>query len=240
MLILFDIDDTLLDHKAAERHAAALLYTSINPPVSLEEFLVKWADALERHFSRYLAGDVSYQGQRWDRVREVVESSLSDDAAEQLIADYLANYEAGWCLFPDVRPCLDGLSEHRIGVISNGQGHQQRKKLAQTGILDRFDCLLISEECGCAKPDSAIFVRACTQLGELPANSVYVGDRYDLDAQAARTAGLMGIWLDRGQQATARHAPPIIESLDGLRRLLVGAETPPNHALQLTPSSGRN
>jgi putative hydrolase of the HAD superfamily len=59
MLILFDIDDTLLNHKAAERYAATLLYKSVNLPMSLDEFLLKWADALEHHFARYLAGEVS-------------------------------------------------------------------------------------------------------------------------------------------------------------------------------------
>jgi putative hydrolase of the HAD superfamily len=165
-------------------------------------------------------------------VREVVESSLSDEAANHVFSDYLANYEASWCLYSDVRPCLDSLSEHRLGVISNGHGQQQRKKLAQTGILDKFECLLISEECGCAKPDPTIFTRACIQLGELPSNSVYVGDRYDLDAQAARMAGLRGIWLDRNEQATPQHLPPIIESLNQLGKILVEAATLPNDALK--------
>jgi FMN phosphatase YigB (HAD superfamily) len=37
MLILFDIDDTLLDHETAERAAATLLYKSISVSVPLEE-----------------------------------------------------------------------------------------------------------------------------------------------------------------------------------------------------------
>jgi putative hydrolase of the HAD superfamily len=237
MLVLFDIDDTLLDHTAAERSAAAILHRSIGAPVSLEQFHVRWARALEHHFARYLSGQLSYQGQRRDRVRDAVDSSLTDEAADRIFAMYLAGYEASWSLFSDVLLCLDNLSQHRLGVISNGQGHQQRKKLAQTGILDRFDCLLISEECGCAKPEPTIFLRACTQAGESPANAFYVGDRYDIDAQAARTAGLRGIWLDRNQKATADHEAPIIRSLDQLPALLVGAEMLPNHALRPTPAS---
>jgi putative hydrolase of the HAD superfamily len=228
MLVLFDIDDTLLDHRAAERSAATLLHKNIGASVSLEEFLAKWATSLERHFARYLAGGVSYQGQRRDRVREMVDSSLSDETADRIFAGYLANYEASWSLFADVLPCLDSLAQHRLGVISNGQGVQQRRKLAQTRIVDRFECVVISEECGCAKPDATIFLRACAEVGESPANSVYVGDRYDMDAQAARTAGLQGIWLDRKEGATAEHLPPIIESLDRLGALLVGTKTLPN------------
>jgi putative hydrolase of the HAD superfamily len=84
-------------------------------------------------------------------------------------------------------------------VISNGQAAQQRSKLERTGILDRFDRVLISEECGCAKPNAAIFHRACSMVDESPQQSVYVGDLYDVDAVAARAAGLTGIWLDRAE-----------------------------------------
>ena len=114
MLILFDIDDTLLDHRVSERSAAALLHRSIGAAASFEECLVKWTAASERHFARYLAGEVSLDGQRRDRVREMVDSGLSDEFAD------------------------------RLGVISNGQGVLQRRKLAQTGIADRYECIVIS------------------------------------------------------------------------------------------------
>lgn len=228
MLVLFDIDDTLLNHSVAERSAAAQLHMAIGTSVSIEEFLLRWAAALERHFARYLAGEVSFQGQRRDRLREVVDSSLSDETADRIFADYLTSYEASWSLFSDVLPCLGSLSRHRLGVLSNGQGIQQRRKLTQTGIVDRFECIVISEECGCAKPDAEIFLRACASVGESPANSVYVGDRYDLDAQAARTAGLQGIWLDRNSSATEKYAPPVIRSLNELGALLASREALPN------------
>jgi putative hydrolase of the HAD superfamily len=220
MLILFDIDDTLLDHSAAMRSGAMRLHKSLGAPGLPEDFLGRWQRALERHYARYVAGEVSFHGQRRARVREVVDSSLSDKAADRIFGEYAAGYEDSWALFGDVMPCLDSLSRHRLGVISNGQGRQQRKKLARTRILDRFECVLISDECGCAKPDAGIFASACARVGERPANAVYVGDQYDLDALAARAAGLRGVWLDRHQSATAQQAPPIIGSLVRLQELL--------------------
>jgi putative hydrolase of the HAD superfamily len=220
MLILFDIDDTLLDHDAASRSAATFLHADIGSSVAIEEFLTRWADALERHFARYLAGEISHAEQRRERLRELVDPTLTAEAADRIFAGYLARYEAGWMLFPDVLPCLNGLAEYRLGVISNGEGLQQRRKLVATGIADRFACIAIADECGCAKPDPAIFRRACAMLGESPSTSVYIGDRYDVDAQAARAAGLQGIWLDRRGKATQEHLPTIIESLDRLPALL--------------------
>jgi putative hydrolase of the HAD superfamily len=216
VLVLLDIDDTLLDHTAAERSAATKLHQSAGLPIQLDAFLLGWSAALDQHFGRYLAGEVSFQGQRRDRVRQTIDPDLSDAAADDLFEGYLATYEANWSLFPDVLPCFERVSPRRLGVVSNGQGSQQRRKLARTGIADRFECIVISEEHGYAKPAPDIFLRACALAGESPNNCLYVGDRYETDALAARAAGLTGVWLDRRRTSTAEHMPPVIESLDGL------------------------
>ena len=216
MLILFDVDDTLLDQETSVRLAATTLHRLVASVSPVHQFCDRWIDALERHFARYLRGEVSYQGQRRDRVREVVDLGLTDEAADRIVERYITAYEANWCLFPDVIPCLDRLSGCRLGVVSNGQGEQQRKKLVQSGIIDRFEHVLISEEIGCAKPDSTIFRRACALFGTAPSESIYIGDRYETDAQAARMAGLRGIWLDRRREVTDEHEPPLIHDLHAI------------------------
>ena len=123
-------------------------------------------------------------------------------------------------MFPDVGPCLEHLTSYRLGVISNGRTVQQRLKLARTGIADRFEGIVISEEYGCAKPNAEIFHRACSTAGESPDRSVYVGDLYDVDAVAARNAGLVGVWLDRAGNASEEHVPPVIHSLAQLVEIL--------------------
>jgi putative hydrolase of the HAD superfamily len=125
--------------------------------------------------------------------------------------------------FPDARPCLDRLARagHRLGVISNGQGVMQRHKLGLAGLVDCFDCIVISEESGCAKPAAEIFLHACRNANEPVTNALYVGDRYDLDAEGARLAGLRGVWLDRAGRATDQHVPPIVRSLDELAVLVL-------------------
>ena len=226
MLVLFDIDETLLDHRTTERAAATALHRSTASARPLEEFLAAWSDALERNFQRYLAGELSYEEQRRARVREVIAPALTDDAIDRLLAAYLDAYLNSSSPFPDVLPCLDRLSGHRLGIVSNGDTSHQRTKLARTGIADRFECIVISSECGHAKPAREIFLEACARLGESPASAVHIGDRYDLDAEGARRAGLRGIWLDRSGLACAEHQPPIISSLAELDALLSPGSRP--------------
>lgn len=220
MTIFFDLDDTLLDHKAACTVGARALHQRLGIDLSPDAFVCRWEASLQRQFDRYLRGELSYEQQRLERVREVVDAGLTDREAEEWFRVYLAAYEASWTLFPDVLEAWTQLSHLQLGIITNGQGAQQRRKLARTGMLERCACVVISEEVGIAKPEAAIFRLACARLGVEPEAAVYVGDRYDVDAQGARRAGLRGIWLDRQRTLTATHEAPILHSLAGLPALV--------------------
>jgi putative hydrolase of the HAD superfamily len=220
MLILFDIDDTLLDHTTAMRAAAAFVHQQFGGADTFEQFFANWSAAQARHYPRFLSGEISYAGQRPARVREMIDLQLTDAAADEVFADYFAAYEANWSLFPDVRECLAQLSRHRLGVISNGASSEQRRKLVNTGIAEYFEHILISDECGWFKPAPEIFRHACSLCGESAANAVYVGNLYDLDAEAARRAGLRGVWLDRDGRRSPHNLPPIITRLNDLPKLI--------------------
>ena len=64
---------------------------------------------------------------------------------------------------PACRRCATG--ELRLGLITNNEPVHQRGKLAQVGLSDGFDVVVISGEVGVAKPDPAIFEYACSALG---------------------------------------------------------------------------
>jgi len=223
MVVLFDIDETLVDHRTTERAAAAALHGIAGVTRPVEDFAAAWSDALERNFERYVAGELSYDDQRRARVRDVLGSELDDEAADRLLAHYRDAYLAGSTLFPDALPCLDRLARegHRLGIISNGHSEHQRSKLARCGIADRFEHILISEECGHHKPAPEIFAQACARMGVPAHRAAYIGDRYDVDAEGSRRAGLRGVWLDRNARAGAEHEPPIISSLDELDEVLL-------------------
>ena len=197
MVILFDIDGTLIDHDTAEVIAIAALRVKTEHTEDAAGFLRRWRSAFERHYNRYLAGELSIQQQRRERFREVFDPNLSDSAADQLSAFYIAEYLAACELYPDVKATLAQLAGYPMGIISNGERNQQQHKLVRTGIDHYFGSLILSGDCGVAKPAPRIFELACDSMGITPSKAVYVGDRRDVDAAAARSAGMHGIWLDR-------------------------------------------
>ncbi|GII63519.1 hydrolase [Sphaerisporangium krabiense] len=233
--LLFDLDGTLLDHDAAA--AAALAETLAEVPgVDLGRAGRRWAE-LERHaMDRYLAGELTFTAQRRLRVvslaAELGLGAWDDAEADAWFAEYLGHYEAAWRLFPDVRPALDALAEQRpdllLGVLTNGDAAQQRRKLEAVGLARDLPELIVSSEAGAAKPDPLIFERARERMG-LPAGRIaYVGDRLQVDAIPAARAGMHGIWLNRSGVTgrppripaiqTLHDVPALLASLDGAAR----------------------
>jgi len=199
MPVLFDVDDTLIDHRGAE-HAAALHFCgrfSAVLPCSEEEFVVLWHRAAERHFASFNAGECSYQEQRRRRIREFFGPGVDDSSADALFDVYYRAYRQNWRVFPDVLPCLDALAGEELGIVSNNSTEATLTKLKHTGLAERFAAVTTPDNAGASKPDARIFQAACARLGAPPQRCLYVGDRLDGDARAARDAGLTGVWLNR-------------------------------------------
>lgn len=227
MLILFDLDDTLLDHTFAFDAATTAVHRISGVAISSDEFARRWSASHRRNFDRYLSRELTYEEQRRARVRETVDSRLDDAEADRIFDHYLAAYESSWRLFGDVLPCLNALAGARLGVITNGQPLQQRRKLARFSIADRFEHVVVPEECGHAKPDPRIFAAACAKFGREAGSAVYVGDSYEIDACAARAAGLHGVWLDRSGTASHAHAAPVIATLTEFSEVVLGSNRRP-------------
>lgn len=215
-MIFFDLDDTLLDTQAAIRLAAIDLHKELGLETPLPDFLTAWHAAHDRYTHPHLTKVMSRQEQLRARLCEVMGASLDNDAADRIVARYLECMESHWALFDDVLPCFERLSAHRFGLISNGFGPRQRHKLEKTGIAHTFACIVISGECGTAKPDKTIFLRACHMANVDPRKATHIGDRYDLDAEGARQAGLRGIWINRQAESANGRMPPTVTSLHEL------------------------
>jgi len=225
MYLFFDIDATLVEHKKASELAAAKFLQSFAHllPYSQVEFLRIWHEVADRHNDLYFQGKVSLIAQRRNRMREIFapsEPNLSDTEADFRFQLYLEHYESNWTLFDDVLPCLDRLAHMRLGLISNGDLEQQRKKLKQTGLTERFSTILISSEIGIGKPAPEIFLEACRRSAVSPEDCLYVGDRLDVDVFPSRAVGMEGVWLNRYKTPMPDSPVPVIGTLEELEQLL--------------------
>ncbi|MEU5596160.1 HAD family hydrolase [Streptomyces sp. NPDC020298] len=225
--VVWDVDDTLFDYTTADRVGMRAHLTAeglLDGYESVEEAIARWRRITDRQWARFSAGELTFEGQRRDRVRVFLGEELTDAEADAWFERYIGHYETAWALFPDVLPVLDALAaSHRHAVLSNSSIHVQERKLRTLGVRDRFEAVLCAAELGVSKPEARAFLAACEALG-LPAHEVaYVGDHPEIDGRGAAEAGLRSVWIDRagawagGDDPAGRHR---IESLAELPALL--------------------
>ncbi|WP_294178082.1 HAD family hydrolase [uncultured Schumannella sp.] len=232
-VVLFDLDDTLFAHRRSVElglHAhRATLGAAIAAAAPDLEF-TRWNDLEERHYHRYLSGEIDFHEQRRARARGFLEPHgviLDDEAALAWFDAYLLEYERSWTRHDDVDACLTALADRHLGIITNGELAFQLAKLRAIGLEGAFEQFIASGELGVAKPDARIFERACELFEVEPSQAAYIGDRLHTDAIGAARAGLLGVWLDRPGIATAEQRAeaasagvPVIRSLAELPALL--------------------
>ena len=114
----------------------------------------------------------------------------------------------------------------RIGCISNTQSFGQVPgNLKSYGILEYFDPIVLSSECGVRKPDPSIFYYACRQAGVPSSACAYVGDKINRDILGAHRAGFrMAVQIrheyDDGEPDEGAEPDAVIHSMEELVPLL--------------------
>ncbi|WP_426594864.1 HAD family hydrolase [Cellulomonas sp. McL0617] len=204
--VLFDIDDTLVDTRGAFSTALATIarqYLPDVPPDRDTEILTFWRADANDHFGRYTRGEVSVREQRMSRANELHAQfggpALDDDGFTAWDAVFDTTFRSAWSAHDDVATALARILDAglHVGALTNAASAYQSDKLERTGLADRVPLLVSVDTLGFGKPDPRVFAEACRLLGTEPGRTVYVGDELDVDAAAARRAGLLGVWLDR-------------------------------------------
>ncbi|WP_199624816.1 HAD family hydrolase [Paenibacillus alkalitolerans] len=221
-MIFFDIDQTLLDFKGAERAAVEALYEELfsKSRFSKHDFYRSWQEIGEEHFKKYLQCECTFEQQRINRVKDLYETTgeyVSDQRAIQVFDRYVEYFEDSWRAFDDVLSCLDSLKGFRLGIISNGDEIQQKKKLEKLGIYDYFEVVVTSGRVGKAKPDPFIFEFACREACVRPEESFYVGDNLKVDILGCGTYNMKGIWINRDNLSDEGTGVITISSLKELK-----------------------
>jgi HAD superfamily hydrolase (TIGR01509 family) len=195
--VFLDLDDTLSDelHHMRAAYAAALA----GLPERLESGVA--AAVLDTYMD---IGIDLYRRNAWDEMprEERLKSALQRAGVEpldlpgQIVEGYFRNYREGLRLLPGAGRLLDIASRYRTCLITNGLSDRQREKIERLGLAGRFDHVLISEEFGTAKPDSAIFRRALSLTEVEPHQAVMIGDNALADITGAAALGMHTIWVN--------------------------------------------
>jgi putative hydrolase of the HAD superfamily len=221
--LLFDINGTLIDIETDE--GMEEIYRAIG------HFLTYQGIRLHRWEVRDLYFEIMREQRQnsqeaypeWDAAelwRELIRRkatnytrSLPPEKLEQLPI-FLAELHRGISRkrlrpFPGVKESLDLLRPHyRMAAISNAQSAYAVPELHAVGLLDYFNPVIISGDCGYCKPDNRIFQQALDALQIQPEQTLFIGNDLDCDVFGPQQLGMKTIFFSPRPQITHPEIQP--------------------------------
>ncbi|MFC7622164.1 HAD family hydrolase [Microlunatus sp. GCM10028923] len=207
MLLLMDLDNTLVDREAAFAAWASRFVAEVGGgPGDVDWLLELDADGYTPR----------------DRVAVALRDRFElTDSPDLLVARLLREHVEEIRAVDGVAGLLESLASQGVRrvIVSNGSVWQQRRKLKLTGLADLVDDVIISEAVGCKKPDPRIFAIAMDRSPDR-SEPWMIGDHPDADVRGAARVGLRTGWVDRGRSwpgddlptVQAATAPAVIEA----------------------------
>jgi len=198
--VLFDLDDTLFDHRRSARAALREVHRVHAPGFDFA--------ALERHHTTYLeemhlevlAGRIGLDDARRERFRKVFAAlgvTLGARETDAVASAYRTGYMTARRALDGAADLLAAVREHAsIVIVTNNLLTEQQDKLAYCGLAAWVDVLIASEDVGVSKPDRGIFEIALSRASVSANEAVMVGDSWANDVIGASAAGIDAIWFN--------------------------------------------
>ena len=229
--VLFDLDDTLFDHRRSARAALEAVHRDHAAELDFAELERHHGIYLEEMHLEVLAGRIGLDDARRERFRKVFRAlGVTLDAADvdAVASAYRGGYMSARRALDGAASLLAALRPHaRIAIVTNNLLQEQQDKLAHCGLAPLVDVLIASEDVGVSKPDPRIFRIALDRAGVEPSEAVMVGDAWENDVAGARRAGIRAVWFNPDRAAKPAD-PAGVEEIHALEpaadivRLLMG------------------
>jgi len=200
--VYFDLDDTLLDHRKAERLGLSDLfgaYRNLFDSQTLDRVLDTYHTVNTDVWHRYGDGVITKDRAKLERFELLLHHLKIDESVSvsELSDYYLSRYSNYWSYLPGAQEAFLSIAErYEVGILTNGFQRVQNAKLDQFPDLRQHSAsIVISEEVGYMKPDVRIFEYATIQAGCRPEEILYVGDSFRSDVEGGQGAGWHVAWL---------------------------------------------
>ncbi len=220
---LFDLDNTLLDFDRSSKEAFGEALKE-GPDMEPSERLFFQYEEINRCCWKLLeAGEISpreVQRRRFSDFLALHEVEYDPLKLNDLYLDKLAE-KVHW--IDGAKEVLDALKAQGVSLslITNGLKRVQRPRLEQSGMMEYFDAVVISEEIGVAKPQPAYFEYTLEKLNNPPVERVLlVGDNPGSDILGGQRMGMATCWYNARQKPLPEGMKPPRYEIKRIRQVL--------------------
>lgn len=196
--LLIDIDNTILNFKAAEEIAFREL---------LHELKIPYSEELKKHYHKinkklwidYENGVIESNVIREQRFARSLEEYKLPYTGIELDQMYRHHIEENNVLMPNALEMLEEVSKngYKLGIVTNGVASSQYKRLEYAGIKDMFEVIAVSSEVGVAKPHLPFFEAVFKGFDSIDTSkTIILGDSLYADIQGGLNADIATCWYN--------------------------------------------
>jgi putative hydrolase of the HAD superfamily len=202
--VAFDADDTLWHNERFFQHAQERFFAMLGDVASAEALHAALIETERRNLGFYGFGVKGFALSMLETAARVAPSKVDCALLDQVLAlgrDMLAHPVE---LLPGVDEALDALSgRFDLMVITKGDLFDQERKLAQSGIADRFGHVEIV-----SSKDAAAYRRIFDRHAQGARRAMMVGNSLKSDVIPALEAGAWGVHAPHALTWALEHAAP--------------------------------
>ena len=196
-IVLFDLDDTILDFHKAEKLAIAKTLKELGLEPT-EKVISLYSEINARQWKRLETGEINREQVLVGRF-EILFSQLGlEYSSRQAKAMYENFLSQGHFFMPGAEKMLEELQgKYRLFICSNGTAVVQAGRLKSAGISPYFEEIFISEEIGYNKPSREFFERCFKRIKDFDRDScIIIGDSLSSDILGGIKAGIKTCWYN--------------------------------------------
>ena len=197
-IILWDVDQTLLDFKKSESYAIRFCFRKFGKEAS-DESVSAYSSINENFWKQIEKGQINKKEALVERFRtlfrQIGEEDIEAEAFQKEYADALGSV---YYFQDDSYNLLNQLKgKYRQYLVTNGVTYTQMKKLRLSGLDKLVDGIFVSEQLGVPKPHKEFFEQCfCAIPGFQREKALIVGDSLSSDMQGGNNAQISTCWYN--------------------------------------------
>jgi 2-haloacid dehalogenase len=200
-ILLFDIDDTLLDFSANETDSLKKLFQQYGYTFSDELFRV-YNSVNKQLWADYENGNIALDdvlnsrfSETMLRLGKVVDGYEWENLYRELLGNGCQLMEGA------IDVCQSLSASHRLFVITNGITQTQIKRLKQSGLYVFFEDIFDSQSIGFQKPSIQFFNFVMSHIKDFNVKeTLIIGDSLNTDIKGGLLSGIDTCWINRKPQ----------------------------------------
>jgi len=225
--IFFDLDDTLLNHKAAEQSGLQDVYRQFDffAEINPQELIDEYHKVNSEQWGLYSREEVTREQLQRNRFEKTLQNLGFDGSRYQEVGDlYMQCYRNHWQWMDGAQQAYEAiLKEYPVGILTNGFSETQQLKFEQFGLYDSANHTVISEEVGVLKPDPKVFAHATEKAGVSKNEILYIGDSFRSDIEGGSQFGWNTAWFTaNGNEDQHQQADFVFKNFEKLCTYLLG------------------